>query len=128
MLAGSGVDAAFGQQQSLDRTSRDQMRGNNFIHIGLRDMSIPDGFRIDDYGGPMFALIEAAGLVDPDAPFKTCGIDGLLEARLQLRLAIGITAGPRAAGFALVDADKYVPLELCQEALLPKHSYCYLPS
>jgi hypothetical protein len=123
MFAYVGVDAALGQQQSFYRTPRQQMRGNNFIHIGFSDMPIPDGFRVDDHGWPMFTLVQAAGLVDADSSFKARGIDGLLEAGLQLRFAIGITAGTCASGFALVGADKYVPLILCQEVLLPKRSY-----
>ncbi len=122
MLAASGVDAAFGKQQSFYRTPRHQMRGDNFIYIGFRDMPIPNGFRIDDHGWPMFALVQAASLINADGPLQAGNIHSLLEPRLQLRFAVGITAGARAAGFALVDADKYVPLILCQEISLPKNS------
>lgn len=128
MFAGSGIDAPVGQTQSLDRTARQQMRGNNFVHIGFSDVPVPDGFRVDDHGWPMFTLVKASGLVDADAPLKAGRIHSLLEPCLQLRFAVGITAGTRTAGFALVDADKYVPLILCQEDLLPKHFYRYLSS
>jgi hypothetical protein len=120
MLAGSGIDAAFGQQQPFDRTPRHQMGGNNLIHIGFRDMPIPDGFRIDDHRWPMFALVQAAGLVDADASLQAGHIHSVLEPRLQLRFAVGVTAGTRTAWFALVDADKYMPPILCQEILLPE--------
>ena len=98
------------------------MRGNNFIHIGFRNVAVPDSLGVDDHGWSMFALIQAASLVDADAPFQAGNIHGLLEACLQLRFAVGITAGSRAAGFALVDANKYVPLILCQEVLLPRNA------
>ena len=122
MLAGCGIDASFGQHQPFDRMSSHQMRGNNFIHVGFRDVPIPDGFRINDHGWPMFALVQAAGLVDADTPLQAGHIYGLLEPPLQLRFSVRIAAGTRAAGFALIDADKYVPLILCQEVPLPKHS------
>ena len=128
MFAGSGIDAPVGQTQSLHRTAPHQMGGNNFVHIGFSDVPVPDSFRIDDHGWSMFALVEAAGLIDADASLKARRIHSLLEACLQLRFAVGITAGTRAARFALVDADKYVPLILCQEDLLPKHFYLYLSS
>jgi hypothetical protein len=128
MFAYVGVDAALGQQQSFYRTPRQQMRGNNFVHICFRHVPIPHGFWIDDHGGPMFALVQAASLVDADSILEACSIDGLLEPCLQLRFAIGIAAGTGAAGFAPVGADKYVPLILCQEVLLLKKSYRYFSS
>src|SRR5579863_7207430 len=86
-------------------------------------MPVPYGFRVDDHGWSMFALVETAGLIDANASLESRRIHSLLEPCLQLRFTVGIAAGTRATGFALVDADKYVPLILCQEVLLPKHSY-----
>jgi hypothetical protein len=70
----------------------------------------------------MFALVQAACLVDADTPLQTGHIHRLLESRLQLRFSIGVTTGARAAGFASIGADKYVPLILCQEVPLRKIS------
>jgi hypothetical protein len=115
MFTGFGVNAGIGQQQSFYRAPSHQMRCNNFSNIRFRDVPIPDGFRIDDNCWSMFTLVQAASLVDANPVLETCRVDGLLEPCLQLRFAIGITAGTSAAGFALVGTDKYVPLILCQE-------------
>lgn len=83
-------------------------------------MPVPDGFGINNHGWPVFALVQAAGLVDADTPLQAGLIHGLLKPRLQLRFSIGVATGARAAGFAPIGADKYVPLILCQEIPLPK--------
>lgn len=106
MFTGFGVNAGIGQQQSFYRAPSQKVRCNNFIHVRLRDMPIPDGFRIDDNRWPVFTLVQAASFVDADTTFKARSIHCLLEPRLQLRFAIGITAGTSASGFALVGADK----------------------
>ena len=128
MFTGFGVNARIGQQQSFYRAPSQKVRGNNFSHVRFRDVPIPDGFRIDDNRWPVFTLVQAAGFVDADTSLETGRIHRLLKPRLQLRFAIGITTGTSASGFALVGADKYVPLILCQEVLLPKHSNRYLSS
>lgn len=84
MFAGSGIDAAVSQTQSLHRTAPHQMGGNNFVHIGFRDVAVPDGFRVDDHGWSMFALVEAAGLIDADASLESRRVHSLLEPCLQL--------------------------------------------
>ena len=118
MPAAFRVDAIVRQHESFYRATGYQMRGNNFSYIRVGDMPVPDGLRIDDHGLSMFALVETPSLIDANLAFQTSSVHSLLKPRLQLRFAIGITAGSSATGFALIDADKYVPLILCQEVLL----------
>ena len=67
MLARSSVEAGLRQAKTLDRFPADDMRLDNFIHVGFRDISVPDGLRIDHNVRPMLALIEASGLVGTDS-------------------------------------------------------------
>jgi hypothetical protein len=79
MFADCCIDAALGQQQSFDRMPSHQMGGHNFIDIGFCDVPVPNSFRIYDHGWPVFALVQAAGLVDADALLQAGHINRLLE-------------------------------------------------
>jgi hypothetical protein len=88
------------------------VRLDDLIDIGFGDMSIPDGVRIHDDIRPVLALIEAAGLVGPDSPFKPSQRQLLFECFLQLRLCYRIAASSRMARGTLVPADKYMFFKL----------------
>ena len=128
MFAGFRMNTSIGQQQPFYRTASHQMRRNNFSHIRFIYVPVPDRFRIDDNGRPMFALIQAAGLVDTDRALQAGSVHGLLQLGVQLRFAVSVATGTRTAGLALVDADKHVPPILCQKNRSRKKSCCYLSS
>jgi hypothetical protein len=70
--------------------------------------AVPDGFGIDDEDGTVFALVEAAGLIDADAVLEAGGFDGVLEGATEF-LAVFVAAAGAGGGFvALVEADKEV--------------------
>ena len=63
MFACCRVEAIVGQHQALDWLASYDVRLDDFVDIGLGDLSIPDGFRIHHDVRAMFALIQTAGLV-----------------------------------------------------------------
>ncbi len=63
MLARLRIQAGVDEHQAPDRLASDDMRLNDFVDVGLRDMSIPNCVGIDDEVRAMFALIETARLV-----------------------------------------------------------------
>jgi len=83
-----GVDALIGKPQPLDRASIDQMLLHNFRGILRLHVPIPDRFRINHYSWPVFALVQAAGLVDPHRAPKARTLGDLLQLRVQFALSI----------------------------------------
>ena len=76
--------------------------------------AVPDGLGIDDDCRAVLALVEASGLVGADRAGEAGGFHRVLEAGVELALAVGGAGGARAAGFAEVGADEYVALEFRQ--------------
>jgi hypothetical protein len=108
MLAGCGIQAGVGEAQALDRRSADDVRCDNLFDVGLGHASIPNRFGIDDDRGAVFALVEAAGLVDAHAAGEAGGLSELLQLRVQLALAIGGAGWARRIGGALIVTDEDV--------------------
>ena len=63
MFAGGCVEAGIGQTEPFYRFAPDDVGLNNLFHVGLGDVSVPDGVRVDHDVGTVFALIEAARLI-----------------------------------------------------------------
>jgi hypothetical protein len=108
MLAGRGVEAGIGQPQPFDGFSFDDVGLNDFFHVRLGDVSIPDCFRIKHHGRPVFALIQTAGLVRAYFPFHSKRREFLLEELLQVSIGLGIAASPRMSRWPLVSANENV--------------------
>jgi hypothetical protein len=111
VLAGFGVQARVRYAQALDWLSADDVRFDNFIHIGLGDVAVPDRLGIDYEVGAMLALVEAAGLVGSHSAFEAALRQLLLEQLLQAGLGGGIAASTRMACGALVSTDENVLFE-----------------
>ena len=65
------IEAAVGQHQALDWLATDYVGFDDFLDIGLGDVSIPNGLGIDDNSRAVLALIETAGLVGSYSAFET---------------------------------------------------------
>jgi hypothetical protein len=115
VLARSGVQAVVGQQQTLDGFAADDVRLDDFVEVSFGDVSVPDGIRIDHDIRTVLALIEATGLIGAHFALKAAFREFLLEQLLQLRLAAGIAASPRASRRALVAAHENVFFEFRHE-------------
>ncbi len=71
-------------------------------------MPVPDGLWINDYRGPMLALIQAERFVDADARRKIGGLGMLLELHEECAGSIGSAGWARSVGGAYVMTDEDV--------------------
>lgn len=109
------IDAGIFQHQSLDRMAAHDVGFDDFVHVRLRDVSIPDGVRVNYQVRAVLALIEAPSLISPHLPLQAALGQLLLKELLQFRLAAGITASPGMSHWTLVAANENVLLELWHE-------------
>ena len=86
MLTTVGIEARLGELKPFHGLSPDDVRLDDFIHIGRGDVPIPDCVRIDHDVGSMLALIKAAGLIGANPAFQAALGKLLLEQLLQLGL------------------------------------------
>ena len=115
-----GVEAFVGEAEALDGAAGDKVLVDDFGGVFRADVAVPDGFRVDDDGGTVFALVEAAGLVDADARGEAGGLGELLDGGVEFGLAVGVTGGARGVLRAGIGADKDVTFKRGQEGLLTK--------
>lgn len=73
------VQALVGHPQAFDRAAADQMLLDDGRGIFGTDIAVPDRFRVNDDHGAMFALIQAAGLVDAHLTGQSGGLGKLLQ-------------------------------------------------
>jgi hypothetical protein len=106
-----GVDAAGGEAKALDGAAVDEVFFNYFVDILFIHEAVPDGFRVDDEDGPVFALVETAGFVDADAVFQAGMLGGVLEMATEFLAALEAATGAGGGFVALVCADKDVVFE-----------------
>src|SRR5579859_1730278 len=116
MLAGIGVEARIRQPEALDRSAADNMRLDDFVHVSLGDMSVPDRVWVDHKVWPMLALIETPGLVGTHFAFQSALGQFLLKQLLQPRFRLGIAASSRMSRRPLVPANEDVFFELGHQA------------
>ena len=86
MLTAFSVEARFGELKPLHGFSPDDVRLDDFIHIGFADVPIPDCVRIDHDVWSMLALIEAARLIGANLALQAALRKLLFEQLLQLGL------------------------------------------
>ena len=81
-------------------------------------MSIPDGFRIDDHGWAVLALIKASGFVGADGALQSKLGEPVFESLLQFAFAGGVATATRGFRVARVAADENMLLEFRHEDIL----------
>jgi len=118
MGAGLGVEELVGQAEALNGAAGNDVLVDDFGSIFGSDVAIPNSLGVDDDGGAVFALIQAAGLVYADAWAEAGGLYKLLDGGVQFALAVGVAAGARSVGGTGVGADKDVALKWGQTRLL----------
>jgi hypothetical protein len=118
VFTGGRVQAAVGQHKALDRFAADDVRFDDFVDVGLGDVSIPHGIWIDHEVRAVLTLVETARLVGPNFTFEAPFGQLLLEQFLQFRLAGGIAASPRISWRALVATYEDVLLKLWHGVIL----------
>jgi hypothetical protein len=114
MRAALGVQALVRDAQPFHGPAGDQVLCNDLRGVLGTHAAVPDGLRIDHYRGPVLALVQAAGLVDPHARAKAGLFRQLLQACVQLAFSIGCAGGARCIGGTGIVADKYVAFKYGQ--------------
>lgn len=108
------VQAGIGQAQARDGAAVDEVLADDLDDVVQVHEAVPDGLGIDDDGGAVLALVEAAGLVCADVVLEAGGLDGVLEGGFELLAALRAAAWAVGGLVALVGADEEVVLELWQ--------------
>lgn len=67
--ADGGVEAVVGDAEPLDGTASDEVFTDDLGDVFDLDSAVPYGFRVDNDGWAVLALLEASGLVDADAGY-----------------------------------------------------------
>ena len=114
MRATLSIQTGIGQAQARHRAAIHQVLADDLGDVFDVHEAVPDGLGIDDDGGAMLALVEAAGLVGADLVLQAGLLDGVLEGGFELLAAPRAAAWTRGALVALVGADEDVVLELWQ--------------
>ena len=102
----SGVEAIVGDDKTLDGPAGDEVLADDFRHVFDSDATVPDGFRVDDNGRAVFALVETSGFVGADRAGEAGSSDRVLQGGVEFAFAVGGAGGAGAAGFADIRADK----------------------
>ena len=111
MRAAGGIQASLGQAQPLYRAAIYQMLGDDLLDILRLYEAVVDRFRIDHQRWPVFALIQAAGLVHSHSVAQTGGSDAIFHAGVNLALAVGSAGRPRRLRCPEIGADKDVAIK-----------------
>lgn len=113
MLAAGSVDAVFCEPKPVDGHFAEDVRIHDLGHILRPDSSIPNRIGIDDHGGAVFALLEAARSIGPDPGARHPALSqNPLKGFVQLSLAFGVAAPAGIARRSLISAYENVLLEL----------------
>lgn len=116
VLARCGVQAGIRQAQPLHRTTADDMRLHNLVDVRFGNVPVPDCFGVDHDIRPVFALVEAAGLVGSHFALQSVLGKLLFKELLQLRLRHGITTPPWMSRRSLVSANEDMFFKLWHHA------------
>src|SRR5271170_289891 len=114
MRTGSSIQALRCKTQSLHRTAVPQMLFDDFVQVFWLHKSVPNLFRINHDRLPMLALLEAAGLVDPQHAMKLRGPHLVFQKRMKLALAVRAAGRPRRTRLPLVGANEDVAIKFRQ--------------
>jgi hypothetical protein len=112
VLAAFGIEARFGKLKPFHGLSPDDVRLDDFIHIGFGDVPVPDCVRINHNVWSMLALIEAARLISANLGFQAALGKLLFEQLLQLCLGQRVAASTWMASWPLVSADEDMSFKL----------------
>jgi len=118
MRTALGVDALLSQSQPLNRTSTHQMLLHDLDCIRRLHMAIPHSLRVNHYGRPVFALVQAHGFIDAHRCAQTGGFRQLLQLRMELTFSVSRAGRPGSIGGAGVVANKDVTFKRGQAVFL----------
>ena len=93
-------------QKAFNHFTLENVSLHQFGHIGFRTDPIPGAFRIDHHARPIFAMVQAAGLIGPNRSFDAQPLDLFFKESMQPFGALVGTAPARVAFGPLIDTDK----------------------
>jgi hypothetical protein len=123
MRARLGINTPIGQAQPLHRSAVYQVLLHYLRGIFRLHMPVPDSLGIHNDRRPVFALVQAARLVDADGISQAGGLGELLQLRVQFALSIGCARGPWSTFRTDIVAYKNVVFKQGQASLLQPSAY-----
>jgi hypothetical protein len=112
------VELIIWNDEALDRLAANDVRIDDFVHVGRRDVAVPNGFGIDDNRRAELALIETTRLVGAnrilDSPLRQLRF----EKPVKFAFAGRIAAAARMALGTLIGANENVFLEFRHESIV----------
>lgn len=112
------IQAFICDAQPFYRLAPDQMFPHNLVRVFRLDVAIPNRLGINHHRGPMLALVQTAGFVNPHASRQACFFGQLLQPRMKsARSIFGARRTGRALGPHIV-ANKNVVFKNWQSCLL----------
>jgi hypothetical protein len=93
-------------QKAFDYFTLENVSFHQFGHIGFRADPIPGAFGIDHHARPIFAMVQAAGLIGPNRSFDAKPLDLFFKEGMQPFGSLIGTAPARVAFGPLIDTDK----------------------
>ena len=102
------VQAGIGNPQPLHGPAAHQVLVDNGLGIRRCHIPVPDSLGVNNHRWPVFALVQAAGLIDAHGLAEAGVFGKLFQFHGQFALSIGGAGFARRIGRARVLADKYV--------------------
>ena len=112
------IQASLGHAQPLYWTSADEVLFNDNFGVFGAHVSVPDSLGIDHHHGSVFALIEAAGFINPYSSGKSRIFCQLRETRVQIALSICCAGRARRVGGTHIVANKDMVFKSRQAVIL----------
>ena len=88
MRAAFVVEALFCNAQAFHGLATDEVLLDDGLGVFRFDIAVPNRFRVNHDSGSVFALVEAAGLVDAHFAGQPCGFGKLLQPGVQVAFAV----------------------------------------
>jgi hypothetical protein len=77
------VEAGIRQAKRLDRPAVEELFVDDLLDVLHADKTEPDRLRTDHDDRPVFALVEAAGLIGPDMVLQAGILNGVIRRRIS---------------------------------------------
>ncbi len=119
MRAALRIHAAIGESQPLHRPPVHQVFIDNFRRIFWLHKPVPHRVGIHDHRGPVFTLVQAAGLVDANPVCQTGGLAQLLQLGVEFTFTVGCARWARRTCGADVVTNKNMAFERGQSGIPP---------
>jgi hypothetical protein len=118
MRAALGVDASIGKSQPFDGTTAHQVLLHDLRGVRRLHMAVPHGLRVNHHRGPVFALVQAHGLIDTHGCAQAGRLRQLLQLGVEFAFSVGGAGRPWSIGGAGVVANKDVAFKRGQAVFL----------